>query len=69
MLKAEIKSEVRKIDKIYRCIQSCNTIEQYNSAFSMLLRYSIKRPNNPGIILMLSYVQDYAITKYRYLKI
>lgn len=49
------------LQKIYQCIKSCNTIEQFNNAFFMLFRASARRSNEN--IQLLLFVQDYALAK------
>lgn len=58
-----LENENRKLNKIYKCIESCNTLEQFNNAFKMLVNYSKNRPNDTSIVIHLSKIQDYAILK------
>jgi hypothetical protein len=58
-----MKTEFKKLDKIYKCLKSSKTIEQYNNSFGMLLMYSKHRPNNSGVVLFMTQIQDYAILK------
>lgn len=56
--------EIQKIDKIYKCLKSCETLEQFDSAFSMLFRYSEnKKPNNESVLLYMNQVENYALIK------
>lgn len=58
-----MKIEFEKLDKIYKCLKSCNNFEQYNNAFKLLLNYSKSRPSNIGVVLFMTQIQDYAILK------
>lgn len=56
--------EIQKIDKIYKCLKSCETLEQFDNAFSMLFRYSkYKKPNNESVLLFMNQVENYALVK------
>lgn len=56
---------MKDLDKIYKCLKSCNTLEQYTNAFNMLLRYSMSRPNDIGVVIFMTKVQEYALIKGR----
>lgn len=59
-----MNSEFENLDKIYKCLESCETVEQFNNAFSMLFRYnSIKKPNNESVLLFMTQVENYALLK------
>lgn len=58
-----MEAEFKKLDKIYKCLKSSNSIEQYNNAFKMLLRYSKHRPNNIDVVIFMTQIQDYALLK------
>jgi len=60
-----METEFKKLDKIYKCLKSSNTLEQYNNSFNMLLKYSMHRPNNIGVVLFMTQIQDYALLKGR----
>lgn len=59
-----MNSEIEKIDKIYKCLVSCETVEQFNNAFSMMFRYSsVEKPNNESELLFMTHVENYALLK------
>lgn len=59
-----MSSEIEKIEKIYKCLVSCETLDQFNNAFSMFFRYSnMKKPNNETTLLYMNEVENYALLK------
>lgn len=59
-----MSSEIEKIEKIYKCLVSCETADQFNNAFSMFFRYSNRvKPNNESTLLYMNEVENYALSK------
>jgi hypothetical protein len=56
---------MKKLNKIYEILKSCNTLSQFYNAFDLLKTYSINRGNNIEEVLLLSEIQDYSILKHK----
>lgn len=56
-------SELEKIEKIYRCLESSHTIEQFEASMRMLNRYCEHLPENKDDLKRLLEVQEYALDK------
>lgn len=55
---------MKALNKIYACIDSCETMPQFNNAMGMLMRYSRNLHNNDlQLTILLVDIQDFAIVK------
>lgn len=63
MTEKEITKNLRIIDKLYKIVSSCETLEQYDNAMKMILRYHIKRSNNIRLTITLVKLEDFALAK------
>ena len=56
---------MKELDKIYKCLKSCETFKQFINANAMLLRYAMTSDRNLRETLFMGWLEDYALLKGR----
>ena len=61
--KDDIFKHLKIIEKLYKVVDSCETLEQYENAMKMIIRYHIKRSDSILVTRALVSLEDYALAK------